>query len=511
MSAAFLSCRRGIAAAALSSLALACGPIEKLPTTPPPPGPARGATFDPAASLADYAFLKAALERGYANLAWFGAPEGGVDLPALDRRTLAALTQAHDAADARQAMLAFVAGFHDGHFAELPYLATSSGAVLEPPERVLDPEDATAGCAALGYVVSPRVAFSLPFETLSSVRLDSDGQSRSFRSAIATTAAGARLGIVRIESFSQTQYPAECLRAWATVRKAGRTIARKDIDDEARKGWYEALAAQLDRFKARGVSAVIVDVGANGGGNDSGDWTARLLTGKPVHSARLLVATAPTSSGYFEEQKSDLTEALKTNPGAEARHRLEEALVMFQRGEASLGAQPCDLTWVWREKRSWTGTHCKRLTDAGSAGGALDYLPRSALVAGDESAKRLHWPLQVADFWGAWTGPVYVLTDGKSFSSAEMFAAVMHDNGIARTVGVKTGGDGCGWMAPVVPIVLPASRLRFRVPSCARLRADGTDEVSGVAPDLPVAATEGESSRARAARVLTAVERDLKP
>ena len=48
---------------------------------------------------------------------------------------------------------------------------------------------------------------------------------------------------------------------------------------------------------------------------------------------------------------------------------------MFQQGKAGLTAKPCDLTWVWREQRSWTVSPCKRLTEAGSAGGALDYLP----------------------------------------------------------------------------------------------------------------------------------------
>jgi hypothetical protein len=59
--------------------------------------------------------------------------------------------------------------------------------------------------------------------------------------------------------------------------------------------------------------------------------------------------------------------------------------------------------------------------------------------------------------------------------------------------------------------VLAHSRLRFRVPNCIRLRADGTDEVAGVTPNLTIDPTEGESDRARAARVLQTVAGDLKP
>lgn len=64
-------------------------------------------------------------------------------------------------------------------------------------------------------------------------------------------------------------------------------------------------------------------------------------------------------------------------------------------------------------------------------------------------------------------------------------------------------------MSDSPPLVLTHSRLRFRVPNCIRLRADGTDEVAGVTPDLPIAPTEGESGRGRAARVLRAVTADL--
>jgi hypothetical protein len=48
------------------------------------------------------------------------------------------------------------------------------------------------------------------------------------------------------------------------------------------------------------------------------------------------------------------------------------------------------------------------------------------------------------------------------------------------------------------------------MPNCVRLRADGSSEVAGIAPDLPIAAIDGESPRARAARMLYAVVGDAK-
>jgi hypothetical protein len=85
----------------------------------------------------------------------------------------------------------------------------------------------------------------------------------------------------------------------------------------------------------------------------------------------------------------------------------------------------------------------------------------------------------------------------------------VQDNRIGKTVGAPTGGDGCGFMGGEQPKTLAHSRMRLRMPDCLRLRADGRDEVAGVAPDLPVLATEGEDARQRAERVLQAVAADL--
>jgi hypothetical protein len=112
---------------------------------------------------------------------------------------------------------------------------------------------------------------------------------------------------------------------------------------------------------------------------------------------------------------------------------------------------------------------CNNLLAAGFARGAKSNLPKGE------------------SHFGAWNGPAYVLTDNRTFSAAEMFAATMKDNGIAKTLGARTGGDGCGFMAKGDPLVLAHSQLRFRVPNCLRLRADGPHEVAGVDAGFPLA------------------------
>jgi C-terminal processing protease CtpA/Prc len=101
-----------------------------------------------------------------------------------------------------------------------------------------------------------------------------------------------------------------------------------------------------------------------------------------------------------------------------------------------------------------------------------------------------------------------VLTDANTGSAAEMFVALIRDRGIAKTVGKHTFGLGCGFLDGGPSFVLPSARLAFSIPNCVRLRADGTDEVAGIAPDIPVEAAPGESARGVASRALQAIAAD---
>jgi hypothetical protein len=136
-------------------------------------------TFSPDNWRADYLYLKRELEYSYSHLAWFGSPQGRVDLPALDRATNSALERARSNAEAAAAITSFVAAFHDGHFAATAPPASSSRATAEPPIVERSP-DARTACAAFGFAPVTRITFSLPFESLVGFRLVSDGLSSAF-------------------------------------------------------------------------------------------------------------------------------------------------------------------------------------------------------------------------------------------------------------------------------------------------------------------------------------------
>ena len=456
------------------------------------PAASEAGSFDRKAWREDYSTLKHELEQSYSHLAWAASPASGVDLPALDRRTRLALDAARSDADAAAALASFVAAFHDGHFAPT-VTAAPNGGDPEPPPRAAD-TDAIAACAAAGYSPATRVAFSLPFESLNGFRMESDGISRAFRSG--TIVLGEhRVGLVRIPRFRPAEYPALCLATWPAL-------------DEMDAAWLKALADRLAAFRTEHVDAVLVDVGGDGGGNDVGEWAPRLFTSSDVHSAPLLMHAGPLGAKYLDEQLQGLNDALAAHRGdTQVEAALRPAIDAFERRRRESLQKPCDLSWVWREQRRFDPAKCSGLIDAGFASGAVDYLAPGTLAA--DAASALYWPSITDSMRGAWSGPVYLLTDSGTASAAEMFAALMRDSGIARTVGVRTLGLGCGWMVETAPFTLPHSQLSFRIPNCVRLRADGSDEVAGIAADLPVLPAARESPRARAARVLNVVNRDL--
>ena len=463
------------------------------------------AGFDRAVWQDDFAYLKKQLESRYANLAWFGSAQSGVDARALDRRASRALAAAGDDADAKAAIADFINGFGDGHLSIMPALAPKDD-IPVPPNRDLHGADAATACAALGYASTRSVPFSLPFESLADFSMVSDGVSKPFRAGI-VAGPGLKIGLIRIKYFRQRDYPSVCENVWSKAAQESKTDDLAAVRDRIDDAWYAALADQLKQLRAANPDALIVDVGGNGGGNDAGEWTPRMFTDKPVRSARLLVTATPSMPGYLDEEIDGLREVSKGDgvPGIEL---VAKALDDFERRKRMIGDRVCDLSYAWREQRPWQPFGCSRLLDAGFASGAVDYLAPGTIPDAKRAAA-VYWPSKVDAYRGAWTGPVHLLTDARSFSASEMFTAVMRDNAIALTVGVKTGGAGCGFMHEDPPVELPHSHLRVRVPSCVRLRADGSDEVAGVKPDLEIAPREGEDDRTRAARAITAVAADL--
>lgn len=98
---------------------------------------------------------------------------------------------------------------------------------------------------------------------------------------------------------------------------------------------------------------------------------------------------------------------------------------------------------------------------------------------------------------GAWRGPLLIYADKDSASATEDFIAWLHQNKAATLLGEKTLGAGCGYVNDGGHVHLERARVEVRMPNCARFLADGTNEIEGQRPDIPLEAAD-ETSWARA-------------
>ncbi len=95
-----------------------------------------------------------------------------------------------------------------------------------------------------------------------------------------------------------------------------------------------------------------------------------------------------------------------------------------------------------------------------------------------------------------------VLADQGTWSSAEYFAAMLRDNNAATIIGEPTGGAGCGYTNGGIRNFLRNSNARLKIPDCVRLRADGTNEVAGITPDVLIPWRPNDNRYQRAKRML---------
>lgn len=79
---------------------------------------------------------------------------------------------------------------------------------------------------------------------------------------------------------------------------------------------------------------------------------------------------------------------------------------------------------------------------------------------------------------------IYCKVSHNTFSSAKTFAVTLKDNGIAKIIGTETGGKPNSYGMPQ-KMIMPISRLRFRVSRCYFLRPDAAkDDALTLAPDF---------------------------
>ncbi len=359
----------------------------------PKPGEA---VFDREAWLRDYAGLKEAIARGYANLDWMVA-QRRLDLPALDRATTERLEAATSVKQAVAAISAFTEAFGDNHLrgaqgpAPEAALRNAAAEAAEADALQAIEEPRSQDCDALGYEDAPRLGAFDP--------ADLPGWQR-VASPYFTAGTSGRSGVIRIHSFDETAYLAACRASWQAAR----------TPRETQLATREALQAELSRLAAAlrgaGAETLAIDLTGNGGGSEWSEDAAALFSDREL--------TRPTP-------------------------RLIE--------------EHCDRSGVWRGE-----SVCSNL----SPPGGIDRLAGKA----------------------AWAGPVVVLVGNRTASAAEDFAYWLRGSGVARLLGERTFGAGCGYMDGGRAYQFRAIDGHVMMPNCSRYTFEGINQVEGLKPDV---------------------------
>lgn len=417
--------------------------------------------YDPAPWRADLVQMRRAIDRDYANLDWLTGERGFN----LDQEFAATATRIDAAPGDEQARAAFdrlVRRMGDGHI-DLSWPSSppaSAVAKAAPP-----PEP----CAAFGYdatKVLRGVADALPgYHALPGNEPFPAGT---------VTVDGARVGVLRIGLFEPAGYPDLCRAALAKTPHA----TADEVTEIAYTRMTAALATRLTQLKAAGAQVLLVDLAGNGGGSEWAEAAARMVTGRKLHGARMAAMPNEAWRASRIALAKQLREAARTTPSYRDR-------LLQQATAIELGARACS-------------THCPRLADNGFPTGVFDNPPALA---------NLPYPIDsIAQFKarrGVWKGPLVVVVDDESWSAAEEFAATLQDNRAAVIVGTRSGGAGCGHATGREAATLHHSGATLSLPDCVRYRRDGSNEVRGIVPDVPVAMRQNDSPLFKA-RLLSA-------
>ena len=419
--------------------------------------------------LADFHQLLEEMSSHYANLD-SAIHDRKLDLPALRKRTEELLGRAKSEAEERAAIEAFLSAFGDGHV----------GIDWKPAPPPAAPGAPRPLCERFGYKSID--AGGIAFARLPEYHAIDDDDSKDFPGGILEVG-DRKIGVIRIRLFTAEIHPELCAIAAKSIECDDDCEHRLElvVDDLA----TAALERRAESLRKAGVASIVVDLTGNGGGTDWVEPAARVLTPVELKSPRLGFIRHPHWVKQLRERLEDVE-----------RDHLDDAAATLREAIA-FASQPCDRSGVWNDPAA--AEKCTFVNrDLLFASGLLPYAKPGTPVS-------VFLPNRYKFHAGANRLPLIVLVDQRTASAAELFTAMMQDNRAATIVGVPTYGSGCGHTNGGIRATLKNSGARVSLPDCARFRADGTNEVVGVTPDVLVPWGPRDSAYQRAVKAVNAI------
>jgi Peptidase family S41 len=423
--------------------------------------------FDPEPWLQDFDQAREAFGLKYANFDW-AVFHRQADLSKLFDDARTRIAAARNDEDAKAAFDRLARQLGDGHVKFRWRSDTKAEAKAAP---------AADTCTALGYDARqagrPLASQIQGYRALSSAAVE-------FPAGIVSSG-NDKVGVVRIGVFGPQGWPTLCQGALDALKmkpsESCDDACSDKVDAWASARLTEDFAATLAALKTAGATTLLVDITQNGGGSEWTEAAARMVTGAPLTSERLGFVRGE----HWVKKWSELAEELRTMAKTANVADQGELLAFAKTAEANAGvaATPCSSEPYWKGQRP----ECSWLGD-GSTG--LINVATAAEVGSKPWAALLFSPAKFPYKEGVWRGPLIVVVDGETWSAAEEFAALLQDNHAAVIMGAPTGGAGCGHTDGGTPTTLTHSLAVLELPDCARIRANGDNEIAGIQPDVLV-------------------------
>ena len=443
--------------------------------------------FDSAPFLEDLNALVAAMSSHYANLD-YAVHVRKMDLARLKRRTETRIRDAKSEDEARRAFRSFLTAFGDAHV-DIDWTPRTSAA---------PGSNTTAGplCGRLGYETHD--PGGVDFSLVGGYRPMDDGDSEDFPGGIFTLPKGGNLGVVRIGLFMETAHPQLCESARQALGLANDAVCDEDCDERMELEVANRLTAALERrlasLRKAGANVVAVDITGNGGGTNWIQAAVRVVTKRPIRTTTTL---GVVRHEHWKKQLTNGLLELQTDLAANGDLPHDEIGTAITRlhGVIAEVSTPCDQSALWQDGKP--KPTCNALIHVSPV---LTYAKPGELAA-RKSASALFGPSRYTYHEGANTLPLVVLVDPRTASAAEDFVEELEDNHAAIVIGTQTLGAGCGFTNGGIPTILPRSHASVHLPDCARIRADGSNAVAGVTPDILLPLLDRDSPYQRAVKV----------
>lgn len=452
--------------------------------------------------LADFNQLLNAISLHYANFEWL-AHDRHVNLPLLKQRTEDRLRSAKSDAERRQAIESFLHAFADAHV-EVRWELTGADHSARPPSAM------QPFCDRLGYDWQDSnggIDWSIVPE-FTGIR---DSDSQDFPAGILRLPGKPALGVIRIGWFSEYAHPGICRAAQRERAISDEAPCDNSCQEQFQLGVADLLTGALERrirsLEKDGAAQLMIDVTGNGGGTNWVEPAARVLS--PIHlkSPRYAFVKDQHWVKQLRERLTAVQADLAEAP-VRRRQQLEDAAATLRHG-IDVASKPCALTAYWQQQDVKPG--CSNLeANLLYTSGILPYAEPGEF-AGLKSRWVFFYPSRYDYAEGTNHLPLIILVDSDTGSSAEYFSAMLQDNKAATIVGQVTVGAGCGFTDGGIKTRLDNSGADVRLPDCARLRSDGSNEVSGIVPDILLPWVEKDSRYQQAMKLKRWLESSWSP